>query len=354
MNNKIIRLGIIGTGNAALLHLKAFQSREDVRIAGIVGRNKDKAHMIARQFDIEWCPTSSKEMINSDEIDAVVIAVPPFVQPDLAVQAFRRGKHVLCEKPLGVSLNDVTRVYEVWKESARVGMINFCYRFIPEILEFKARIAAGDCGHVHSIHAEWILSSRLNPSLTFHWKGQSEFGGGVLQNFGVHMLDYLFFDIPNIKVSGAKQDIFVTARQDKDGNMREVSGDEVTTALLDIGNGAAAVINLSLVTVPPVGHRVIARGSKGTMEVRNLNTASQAGPFSLWLFDDSLEQGKCLSEGKKNESDMALLFARVDKQFIEAIQNADLNCQPTIEQGLKASKLLHEIKAVAGCTHAAR
>lgn len=347
MGNNGINIGIIGTSISAKAHLNVFQSIPGVKVAGIAGRVNDKTRYFAQEFGISWCASSAEELIKSQAIDAIVIAVPPYVQAELAEAAFKRGKHVLCEKPLGVTINESRRVIEAWKVSGRVGMINFCYRLIPQIQEFKERLNAGVCGKVHSICAEWILSNRLNTSLTFHWKGQREQGGGVLQNFGTHVLDYLFYDDNFIKVLGAKQGVFIPIRYDDKGSEHVSTGDEVTTAMFDTGKGIAVTMHLSLVTMPSIGHRVIARGSKGTLEVRNPGN-SAAGPFSLWFYGKDMRNPECLSEERCGEQyNIERLFKRVDSCFIKAIQNNDLTAEPSLESGIKAVMLVDEIQRAA-------
>lgn len=348
MLEKIIRLGIIGTGHSAKLHLDVFRSIPGVKIVAITGKRQDKAYAISKEADIPWCPASAEEMIYSSEIDALVIAVPPLIQPDLALLAFENRKHVLCEKPIGINLIEANRVTDAWKTSGCVGLINFCYRMIPQIQEFKSRITAGECGHVHSIHAEWILSTRLNPSLTYHWKGQKELGGGVLQNFGIHVIDYLFYDVSDIKVLGAKQNNFVTCRLDHEGYEHPITGDEIATAIFDMAGTTVVIMHLSLVTIPALGHRVIARGSQGTLEVRNLDPKFPGGPFSLWFYKENLEKGKCLSIGDQNErTDMFSLFSRVANRFVKAIRGNKVDDAPTIDNGLKASEILHKIESIS-------
>jgi predicted dehydrogenase len=344
MKKGIIQVGIIGTGNAAQIHLEAFQSIPGTKVAALAGRDFDKTQALIDKFGIDCKPCSFNELIDSSRIDAVVIALPPFMQHDLALRAFQIGKHVLCEKPLGVTLEEAEAIYLAWKKSLCVGMVNFCYRLIPQMREFRRCLAAGDCGSLHSIHVEWVLSNRLNPKLTVHWKGQRELGGGVLQNYGMHVVDYLFYDRENIKLLAAKQNVFMLTRPDEQGSKHNSSGDEVATVLFDIGSGTVVNIHLSLVTKPALGHCVTARGSKGTLQVSNLNPRFPAGPFSLYFFKDNFKKGRCLSKGSGNDRSMVSLFRRLDCKFIQAILNDRRQDIPTIEHAWKASKILHEIE----------
>jgi len=312
-------------------------------------RVRTVGEQLANQFNIAWSASSAKELATSQEIDALIIAVPPFIQPDLAILAFKNKKHVLCEKPLAVTVEDSKAIVDAGRKSGCVGMVNLCFRLIPRFQEFKTRLANGDCGKLHSIDAQWILSNRLNPSLTFHWKGQSELGGGVLQNFGSHVLDFLFYDIDQMKLLKAKQNILTPLRYDDTGNQRQITGDEETIAAFEVGDNFLVNLHLSLVAKEAIGYRIIAKGDKGTLEIKNAGPNLHAGPFSLWFYEENDSQGKCLSSDDKNEEySRQGLFSKIHKLFIEAINNNDKNVEPSLESGLKVSKLIAAIQEASG------
>ncbi len=342
-----IRFAVAGTGGAARAHLAVLAARPDVEIRGIAGRRPEAAAALAKEFHIPWRASSIEELVQSEQVDAVVAALPPFLHPDVVVKAFRAGKHVLCEKPMAPTLAQAQSMADEWRRSGRVGMVNFCYRLIPQIEEFFSRVKAGECGQVHRIAADWILPNRLNPDLTFHWKGQRELGGGVLQNIGVHALDYLFCDDNDVELLGAHQSVFVKTRRDEDGIERESTGDEVTTALFK-KDGSTISMHFSLVTKPGVGHRISAYGSAGILEVRNLNPRSPCGPFSLWKYTDSMEKGECLSQGESGGThDFTTLFSRTIGRFIEAIQTGNAGVRPSITDGLRAVQWIERIQRAA-------
>jgi len=349
MEDRNIRVGIVGTGFSARDHLAALKSIQGIEVVGIAGERKDEVSSLAKQFSIDWCADSAQELIASQRIEAVIIAVPPFVQPDLAVLAFENKKHVLCEKPLAPTLGESRRMVEARIKSGCVGMINFCFRLLPLFQEFKTRIASGDCGKLHSIDAQWILSNRLNPSLTFHWKGQRELGGGVLQNFGSHVLDFLFYDTNYIKLLEARQNILTPVRYDDKGNKCRITGDEETIAVFNTGDGVRVNIHLSLVSEPAIGYRIIARGDKGALELRNSAPNAHAGPFLLWFYEKGEFKGRCMSSDNENEKySRERLFSEIHKLFVEAVNNNDNSMEPSLESGLKVSELIAAIQEMAG------
>ena len=115
-------------------------------------------------LSISFCASSVKNLIESSEIDAVIIAVPPEYQPEIACECLNNGKHVLCEKPLGINQNKIDKLITIWEKSQLIGMVNFCYRFINEIEQFKSYLEGGICGDLHLIDAQWMLNNRQGNS----------------------------------------------------------------------------------------------------------------------------------------------------------------------------------------------
>lgn len=345
--NKTINLGIVGTGAAAKAHIQAFRNISGVNIVGIAGKDKIKVGQIANEYSIPKTYLSGEELIGSPHVNAVVLAVPPFEQPTLAVFAFQNSKSVLCEKPLGVRIQDVEKINMAWRKSGKIGMINFCYRLIPQFQELKFQMAAGKCGVIHSINAQWIMSNRLSRDLTYHWKGQKELGGGVLQNFGIHLIDFLFHDISNVNLLGAQQSTFIKTRMDDEGKKRRCTGDELTTALFVADKDMTIIINLSLVTRPQTGCSIVVQGDEGTMELKNMFPENPTGPFSVYYYRDNICNGECLSIGKKSsESALKQLFSRSANLFVKAIREKDC-IYPNIGDGLRAEKILFNIQQKA-------
>jgi predicted dehydrogenase len=314
-------------------------------VVALVGREREKTEAIAKAANIPWTPASAWDLIKSSDVDAISLAVPPTEQPDLAVHAFEYGKHVLCEKPLAILPRDGRRVVDAWKSAGRVGMINFCYRLIPEVVQFKKLLSEGLCGKVHSILAEWVLSNRLSDGLTFHWKGQLESGGGVFQNFGVHVLDYLFHDAKSVELLGRKQDVLITERSDSLGRLRRSTGDEISTALYSMDGSTAVIIHLSLVSAPSLGHRVTARGNLATLELSNLNPKSPAGPFSLRLLDAKGHSRILSITSEGCACEMEDLFVRVAERFINAIRGNNDLAVPSIACGFRMCEMVSAFNA---------
>lgn len=342
-----IPVALVGTGYAASVYVDALRNTPALRLVSIVGRELHKAKGMAEIAGIPHFTDDVSSVLTAKNIAGVILAVPPFLQPPLAVKAFLNRKHVLCEKPLAISLDDAEGVFRAWSESGCIGLTNFCYRMIPELVELKRRVQLGECGDLQSIQVEWVLSSRLNRSLTYNWKNQKDLGGGALQNYGVHVVDYLFHDRSDVTVGCATKSVYVKTRPDAAGREYPATADENVTALFRVGNSASATMHLSLVTTPPVGHRIVMRGSAGTLELHNPDPRSPAGPFYLYRHDDTGNGDmRLLQAGSSQESTMTNLFKRILDSFIESVR-AGVHMGPTIADGVNASRLVDGIERAA-------
>lgn len=149
-----IRVGIIGVspdrGWASIAHIPALQSLEDFEIRGISNRNQDKAQQAAAAFNIPLIFHDNLEMINSEEIDLVVITVKVPEHASLVKAAIVAGKKIYCEWPLGNGLEETIELSTLATAAHIQGTIGLQSRAIPAVSYIKELIATGEIGEVLS------------------------------------------------------------------------------------------------------------------------------------------------------------------------------------------------------------
>ena len=342
-----VRVALLGLGHAARHHAAAIERTPGLALRVVAGRDIERARAFAATVAGAPRATTLEEAVHASDADAVIIALPAVAQPALAIAAFESGKHVLCEKPLSASVEEAARVEAAWLRSGRIGVVNFCYRLIPQVQEFKRLLASGACGEISLIQADWVLGSRLNPDLSANWKAYSEQGGGILQNYAVHVFDYLFHDCPRVDVLAACTGLLFPDRPGERGGRCEVTGEERAAVLLDAG--CPVFVNLSLISALPTGHRVVVQGSKGTLELANHAVASPGGPFTVTCriagADASIPLRSDLSVA--DDHSLVALFARTTGLFAQAIRSGDAGLAPSIADGVKAGVLASRAHALA-------
>mgnify|MGYP001163278956 CR=1 FL=1 len=206
MGEGIIRIGVVGAGGIAAVHIEQFQRLPEqcavVAITDVIG---ELAKSRAEQYRIPHVYDSIEELIASPEVDAVVICVPNRYHAPYAVQALRAGKHVLLEKPMGVSLEAAREILRASRASSGILMIAHQMRFEAVAMQIRERAQRGELGRIYTAKAGWMRRKGI-PGWGSWFTQKEVSGGGPLIDIGVHMLDlslYLMGNPKPVAVSGA-------------------------------------------------------------------------------------------------------------------------------------------------------
>ena len=266
--------GIIGAGMIADFHAKAIQHLPNAKLIGICGTNQEKAQRLAGKYSCRAFP-NYHEMLNSEEIEIVTIATPSGAHMDPAIASARRGKHVLCEKPLEISLERIDRMIEAHaKEGTSLGGI-FNYRFDDAIEPLKTALEKGRFGTITcaSVYVPWWRNDAYYQS---SWRGTNRLdGGGALMNQSIHMIDLLQHLMGPIESLQAYTGTL--------GHAIEV--EDTATAIVKFQNKALGMIYGSTASFPGRHRRIEITGTKGTAIL-------EESTFKVWEFADQTEADK--------------------------------------------------------------
>lgn len=190
-----IRFGIVGIGNIGTLHKNYLCNGEieNARLTCVCDIDKSKLENVKKQNTEIECFDDYHDMMTSGLIDAVIIATPHYLHPEMAIFAFQNGLNVIVEKPVGVFTKDVLQMNEVAKRSGKVFSSMFCVRTDPCFQKIRQLVSNGELGDIKRIN--WIATNWYRPQ-AYHnssswrssWKGE---GGGVLVNQSPHNLDMI-------------------------------------------------------------------------------------------------------------------------------------------------------------------
>lgn len=195
MDNKI-KWGIVGPGKIATKFIEDLKLVPDAEITAVASRSLERAQSFASTFNIAHVFGNYDELFDSDVVDVLYIATPHNFHKELAIKAMDKGKHVLCEKPLGVNRKEVAEMVAASKKNNAFLMEAMWSRFNPTIQKVKQMIDDGELGKLCYLHADFAfyaldrnLDSRLlNPDLA---------SGSVL-DIGIYpiFLSYLLLGMP--------------------------------------------------------------------------------------------------------------------------------------------------------------
>lgn len=186
-----LNVGYVGCGVMGQVYLTAAQSIPFIRSAAVADSVEASARKAAEAFGVPAVYTDAQAMFADPNVDAVVLALPAIARTELAVQAFRAGKHVLTEKPVARSADEVRRLIR-----ERGDLIAGCASSRTRLLDSAAvvaeTLAQGKLGALRIMRCRWQTSAKPKPeALPPLWRFSKEVnGGGNLANLGTYMLDY--------------------------------------------------------------------------------------------------------------------------------------------------------------------
>lgn len=195
MSKKMIRWGLLSTANINRRLIPAIQQSERGELTAVASRSEETAAAYAEKWQIPQHFSSYEAMLTSDDIDAVYIPLPNHLHKEWAIYAMRQGKHVLCEKPFALSLEDVDEMTTVAAETGMVLAEAFMYRHHPQTKKIGELVQNGRLGKIQRITASFSfqLQNPNNIRLT------PAYGGGSLWDVGVYpvsLAQYVMAGLP--------------------------------------------------------------------------------------------------------------------------------------------------------------
>ncbi|MCM3667011.1 Gfo/Idh/MocA family oxidoreductase [Mesobacillus subterraneus] len=185
---RLLTIGLLGAGNIAERHAKAFSKLSDVRVKTVVDIDAVKARNIANILQAEVA-TELDKVLEDQEIDAIDICFPTFLHKETVIKAAKGKKHILCEKPIALSIDDAIEMYRVCKEHKVKLMIAQVCRFMPPYIRMKNLISDGTIGEIHSIRMTRAVDYPVHNG--YSWYQDINKSGGPFLDFIIHDFDFL-------------------------------------------------------------------------------------------------------------------------------------------------------------------
>ncbi|MGE3779610.1 MAG: Gfo/Idh/MocA family protein, partial [Pirellulaceae bacterium] len=184
-----VRIGIIGAGAVSDYH-HVPGIRLDPRAQLVAACDTSSALLDKRRQDwqLDFCTTSFEEVCTSDQVDAVIIATPNFTHREIAELAAQHGKHIMCEKPLGLDAAEVRAMYHAARDHQVVHMTAFTYRFAPAMRYLRHLVTSGALGELRHFRSQRFLDW---PETSWGWRQyKSKAGAGDLFDMTIHRIDF--------------------------------------------------------------------------------------------------------------------------------------------------------------------
>ena len=187
--SQTIKSAIVGTGFIGPAHLEALRRIPNVEVVALVEVNQALADEKAKQLGIPRAYVF-EEMLKQDDIDVVHICTPNFLHYSQAKAVLEAEKHVVCEKPLAISLQEAEDLVRIAKTTGLVNAVHFNLRYYPMVRQMKVMREKGELGEVYSIMGSY-LQDWLFLQTDYNWRLEPDKSGDsrAIADIGSHLLD---------------------------------------------------------------------------------------------------------------------------------------------------------------------
>jgi predicted dehydrogenase len=236
-----IRVAIIGAGAVSdYHHVPGLRLDPRARLVAACDTSAPLLEKRKSDWGIDKVCADPEVICADPEIDAVIIATPNFTHRPIAVAAARAGKHVMCEKPLGLNAGEVRQMYEAARDAGVVHMTAFTYRFAPSMRYLRHLVTSGALGQPRHFRSQRFLDW---PETSWGWRQYQHLAGaGDLFDMTIHRIDFAMDLLgPLQQVCGALAR-FAPRTQTADGKPCEPSDvDDWSSILGEFAGGATGV-----------------------------------------------------------------------------------------------------------------
>ncbi|MGE7826425.1 Gfo/Idh/MocA family protein [Paenibacillus sp. NPDC093718] len=238
---------IVGYGGMGSYHAKLIKDNAYLEVTGTFDILKDRREV--SQQDGYPAYESYEQVLNDAAVDVVLIATPNDVHKELALQAFKAGKHVICEKPVTLSVSDFKEMVSAADAAGRVLMVHQNRRWDEDFLTIKQMYNEKTIGDLFRIESR-VHGANGIPG---DWRHLEAHGGGMLLDWGVHLLDQVLFMVDSRITSLSSRLSFILGDEVDDGFESVIEFENGVSVLIEVGT-------TNFITLP----RWYVKGTEGT------------------------------------------------------------------------------------------
>lgn len=322
-------VGVIGYGFIGKVHALAYRAipllydplpiqPELVGVCALTEKSRTKA---VQQAGFKFAASDYHELLERDDIRIIHICTPNDMHHRQVLDAIEAGKHVYCDKPLALNVEQAVEMTEASDKSSSVCGMTFNYRFIPATMRAKELIEEGFIGEPIHFRAAYLHAGYLDPMRPYSWRMDMErSGGGAIMDLGVHIFDLIRYLLGDAYEVHAMLETRFPQRLDPNtGTLQAVKVDDFAIVQIRMQNGAAGVIEASrLATGKQDELRFEIHGTKGALSFNMMD------PNWLVAYDESIREAPL--GGNRGEQKIECV-ARYPKPFALGIAKNTIGWQ---------------------------
>ncbi|MBU0951330.1 MAG: Gfo/Idh/MocA family oxidoreductase [Elusimicrobia bacterium] len=310
-----IKWGVIGAGGIADRRTipEGIAKAPNAKLVAVMDIDAVKAKAVAEKYKVKYY-TDEKDLLSDNEVEAVYIATPTYLHCSQASLAAEKGKHILCEKPMAITLGEARQIIDVCKKNKVNFSLGYMMRFHAHHQKIKELIKQGLLGQLVMARAQL---SCWYPPIEGAWRQDPELGGGgALIDMGSHCIDLLEMFIGRVK----EVSCFV-------GNLtHKYPVEDTANVLLKFENGAQGAVD-NCFNIPDASAKNILEiyGTKGSILAKGTIGQMPGGEAMVYLEGDgkkyNAQQQRVIADGEKIEVEPVNMYKAEIEHFSDCIEN---------------------------------
>lgn len=249
-----LKIGVIGL-RMGKAHLEGYLQNPHTEVYGICDIDDELLKSIQREYNIPFVTNDYKELVNTKEIDIISVVTPDFYHRNHCVDSLASGKHVFCEKPLALNLEDCREIIKAVKKNKKKFMIGQVCRFAPGFALTKKLIDSGEIGELFFVESEYAHDYR-KASGKGNWRKDPKRPRQPFIGGACHAVDLLRW------IAGDPEEVFAYSNHKC---LPDWPVNDAAIALYKFGNGIMGKIFCSIGCIRPYTMRSVFYGTKGTI-----------------------------------------------------------------------------------------
>jgi len=336
-----LRVGVIGVGFGATVHIPGFQS-EGVEVVAVCASREERAQAAAEKFGILNAFTDYRALVTHPDVDAVSVVTAPKLHYEMTKAALEAGKHVMCEKPFTTNAAEAEELLAMANDRGLTHMIAHEFRFAPERAYTRQLIDEGQIGEPRHITASLHLRFARRPGAAP--PAPSMGSGGMLGALGSHFIDgmrHWFGDVSRVNA---------TLHGNVPAGFSLADTNNAFGIHMDFANGAWGTLTCSLNSPLGQGASIQIYGTEGSIHLNQSGpNPAPEGIVRVGRLDDDSRELRTIPIPEElhpfdDDRDHRLLPFRLEVQdFVRGIESGE-SPAPNFRDGLQCQRVLDAIQ----------
>jgi predicted dehydrogenase len=255
---------MIGYGFIGKVHTHAHRSLPlfydplpaQTKMVGVCTATPASGQKAVVQAGFEFATNDYQEILAREDIQIVHICTPNDAHKEVVLAALRAGKHIYCDKPLALNVQEAEEIVALAKTTPTIQQMTFNYRFVPAIMRARQLVESGFLGDLFTFRAAYLHAGYIDPARPYSWRlNKARSGGGAIADLGAHVIDLVRFllaegcPVPRAgefsRLTAQMQTVIEERKEPKTGAMHRVEVDDIAFALCELTGGGMGTLEAS-------------------------------------------------------------------------------------------------------------